>query len=163
MKKLALTLLASLTLYVVNAQIEQSTIFVGTTSNLSLLDVRTGPNSSTTYFNISVQGGYFLVDNLMIGLDLSATSSHGTSVQVGAFTRYYPQGKFFLGAGFSTTSFSTGNNNLNQMGLEGGYVAFITKNISVEPALVYTKGFGDYSNFGNFGLRIGFGLYLNRD
>jgi hypothetical protein len=163
MKKLHLVLLLVVTLTTAKAQIEKKTVYLGATSNLSLLGVTTGPNSSsTTYFNISPQVGYFFADNFLLGADLSFSSNAGINqTTIGVFTRYYIKGKVFLGGGYSSSSFS-GGNSFGLFNLEGGYAAFITPNIAVEPALVFSKGTGDATNYTTFGLQVGFSLYFNR-
>jgi hypothetical protein len=163
MRRLHLVLLLVVAATTVKGQIEKKTVYLGATSNMSLLGITTGPNSSsTTYFNISPQVGYFFADNFLLGADLSYSANAGINqTTVGLFTRYYIKGKVFLGGGYSSSSFS-GGNSVGLFNLEGGYAAFITRNIAVEPALVFTKGTGDASNYTTFGLRVGFSLYINR-
>jgi hypothetical protein len=151
--------------YAASSQVEKGTIFVGTSSNLSLLSTSTGGNSDIS-FDIYGKIGYFFIDNLVGGVDLGyGRLGNSNSFTLGLFSRYYIAGKYFLGAGYSNTNYKSSGNSVD-VGLlifEGGYAAFLTKNIAIEPALVYTRFTGDVAgNSSNFGLRVGFSLYFNR-
>lgn len=137
MRRLHLVLLLVVAATTVKGQIERKTVYLGATSNMSILGVTTGPNSSsTTYFNISPQVGYFFADNFLLGTNLSFSSNNGfNQTTIGLFTRYYIKGKVFIGGGYSSSSF-TGGNSLGLFNLEGGYAAFITHNIAIEPGAI---------------------------
>ena len=164
MKRIIMILCTSFVAIGASAQIEKGTVLVGTSSNLGFNSYSpSGGGSSTSVFNIDLKGGYFFIDNLAGGIKLGYTniSSGGSSnatTTIGAFGRYYIQGKFFLGAGISNVSPSSGDSSI-EVPLEAGYAAFINKNIAVEPALNFTK----YDGGSVFGLNVGFTLYLNRN
>lgn len=145
------------------SQINRGTIIVGASSNASLLGVKSGPSSTETYFNISPRVGYFFSNNWVLGTDVSysKTGSYDATT-LGLFSRYYIVGKYFLGAEYSTSKFSGASNSTNFLNLEGGYAAFLTESIAIEPSIIYATTTGDTPTYSNFGLRIGFSLYFNR-
>ncbi len=160
-KKLLTLSFVFITFYA-SAQINQGTILVGASSSSGIQSVKTG-NSSETLFNLNTRIGYFFSDNLAFGANIGITKFGGfDQTTFGAFGRYYISGKYFLGAGYSSSK-SNGNNSVGLLSFEGGYAAFLTDNISIEPALTYQVGTGDASQNSTFGLAVGFSLYFNRD
>ena len=45
-------------------------------------------------------------------------------------------------------------------GLEVGYAFFVSKTVTIEPAVYYDQSFKDHSNFSTIGLKVGVGIYL---
>jgi len=171
MRKIIVLIFAFGTL-VTSAQIQQGTIMAGASSNLGFRSYKPDGSDNISTFNISVDGGYFVMDNLAFGLNLGlSTSDNGTynvtQTSIGAFGRYYIQGKFFLGAGYSGSKYKSkydggsSESSSNTVSFEGGYAAFITDNIAIEPALNYNIISGDQEG-SSFGLAVGFMLYFNR-
>lgn len=145
------------------AQIEQGTVYVGVTSNLSFMSTNVdGSDDNFSQFNGQFSAGYFFMENVMIGGQLGYYSykfgdTEGNTFSFGAFARYYIQ-NFFLGAGF----FSDKNKDVdavNNLTFEGGYAYFINDFISVEPSVFYSLGMGDYKD-NTFGVKVGFAFYL---
>lgn len=163
MKKNILTTIALAVAVAASAQIQKGTILVGAKSDLSFSSTSyDGIDDKETQFDLSVGAGYFLIDNLALGLNLGYSSYKFGDVDrsvtsFGLFGRYYIQGKIFAGAGFASIK-PEGGDSSTIIPLEVGYAAFITDNIAIEPALNYIIGDGSST----FGLGVGFNLYLNR-
>lgn len=132
--------------------------------------------------NLSPQAGYFLKDNWAVGakLGINVYSPKGvsgvqTNWNLGAFTRYYlgkndvntllKNGRFFgeatVGFGGYNSSYASSTNGA-QLGIGAGYAYFITKNVSLDALLKFdaTVGAGSSSGNGNFGLNVGFQIFL---
>lgn len=152
------------------AQTEQGNIRVGATSNLSFTSTSYEEGDNDNEFGLEGSVGYFVIDNLAVGLNLGFTSTSGSfessSFVAGPAARYYFQG-VFAGAGilFGKQTIDFGDPigkvdaNGNFIALEAGYAAFITDNVSIEPSLGYTIAGGDFDG-NTFGLNIGFGIYF---
>ena len=155
------------------AQIEQGTILVGASSNLSFISQSfDGVDDKWNNFNLDVMGGYFVIENLAVGLNLGFDNttfgdSKSTVTGFGLFGRYYVNGKIFIGAGFNSNKqkdddgLSESEFSFTTIPLEVGYAAFITDNIAIEPSLNYILESGDVEG-SIFGLNVGFALYLGR-
>lgn len=164
MKKLLLTLTAVFLFAALNAQIEQGTIYAGVNSSLGYSSTSIdGADDNVNQFNINLMGGYFFIENLMGGAGLGYNSItqgdfDSSTFNWSLFGRYYINGEFFLGAGYESIK-PDGSDATNSVNLTGGYAAFITDDITVEPALNYRLGMGD-NDTNTFSLNVGFGLYL---
>ena len=162
MKKLIALLFTLFVTLTANAQFEQGKIYAGaslTGFNLSY--------NGTDKLNLGVrgQGGYFVDDNLMLlgeaGVHHSASTSDAFTV--GAGGRYYiTQNGIFLGA---NCKFVHANGGYNDMlpGVEVGYAFFISRTVTLEPAIYYQQSFKSHSDYSTIGLRIGFGIYIDKD
>lgn len=157
-----LTLSFAFATFFASAQINQGTILVGASSSSGVQSIKSG-NYSETLFILNTKIGYFISENLALGANIGITKFGGLDqTTFGAFGRYYISGKYFLGAGYSSTK-SNGSNSVGLLNFEGGYAAFLTNNIAIEPALTYQLGTGDASQNSTIGLAIGFSLYFNRE
>jgi hypothetical protein len=150
MKAASFILLIGLASITSLAQIQSSTVYLGISSN-----------PSKGYFDINPRIAYFFLDNWMGGLSFSYTASIGSSTSIGAFTRYYIGGKFFLGAGYSAIKPSNVFMNSTQASFESGYAFFVSKIIAIEPSLSYSKIIGDSSSSSNeIGFRFGLSFFI---
>ena len=172
--------MAAFTLSATTAQIHKGTWLIGSSSSFGINNYSSKVGSDVTIFNVNLKSGYFVIDNLALGLNLGLTSfsehESQTTVIAGAFIRYYLPKNFFLGAGYNSVSTtSTGPYGSSTSGysipFEVGYAAFITPNIAIEPSIVYVtgddKGGITYSGMSTgansaFGVNLGFTVYLNR-
>jgi opacity protein-like surface antigen len=80
---------------------------------------------------------------------------------IGAQGRYYiEQNGLYLGAGLK---FVRANSDYNDLmpGIEVGYSFFISKTVTIEPAIYYDQSFKNHSDYSSIGLKIGFGIYLD--
>ena len=182
--KTALFFLAAITLVIdASAQIEKGTWMLGASSNLGYNSYTpAGGGKDQSYFNIGTKAGYFVAQNFALGMNLeylnvSASGSSSSITTFGIFTRYYA-GKVFFGAGYNSLSQSSSgfgsSTSYGSIPIEAGFVGFITRNIAIEPAFVYTMatdsekgGMPGYAGLpfpakSGFGLKIGFSLYLGR-
>lgn len=183
MKKLMIFLVTLIGTGSAAAQIEKGSWMLSASSNLGFASYTpTGSSgSSETLFNVGIKAGHFVAPNFALGLNLEYlnTSSSGptsTITTFGVFARYYAS-KVFFGAGYNSISQSYGSSSSSSAGsipIELGIAAFITRNIAVEPALVYTlatdsdagsmPGYAGlpFSAKSAIALRVGFTLYLGR-
>jgi hypothetical protein len=170
MKKVLLTLFAAVVVMSASAQIGKGTILVGGSSNLGVNSIKPKDGDSETLFNLDAKAGYFFIDNLAAGINLSyAKLGDVSSVGIGAFGRYYVNGKIILGAGF--TSFNDKDvdifdgteikSSYNAFGVEAGYAIFVTDNFAIEPTINYNSISGDLE-YSTLGLNVGFTLYIGR-
>lgn len=164
MKKILLTFfVAFVVVFSTSAQIEKGAILVGASSNAGFTSYDEDAGDFSM-FNISLKGGYFIMDNLVLGLNLGLVDIEDASeTTFGVFGRYYFNGKIFGGLGYGSTKVDNGSSDftVSQIPLEVGYAAFIGKAIAVEPSLNYTM-YGSDGDGASFGLNVGFTLYLNR-
>ena len=80
-------------------------------------------------------------------------------VSVGAQGRYYIiQNGLYLGAGVKLAH--TGSYNDVMPGVEVGYAFFLSRTVTIEPAIYYDQSFKNHSDFSTVGLRVGIGVYL---
>lgn len=141
-----------------SAQIQKGTILAGASSNLSFTSVSPDTGDNYSIFDLSLKGGYFVIDNVVVGANLGYQKIDDFSfTSFGIFGRYYYQGKFFGGAGFNINDYENSDSQ-TVIPFEVGYAAFINDFIAVEPSLNFSIG----EDNNTFGFRVGFTLYLNR-
>ena len=114
-------------------------------------------------FGFQAQGGYFVADNALLyaegtyqTLDSSLMSA---SAGVG-FRYYFEDNGIFAGA---KVDYVHGFKSYNDLmpGVELGYSFFLSRTVTIEPALYYNQSFKKHKDYSNFGFRVGFGIYLN--
>ena len=110
---------------------------------------------------LEVKGGAFLIDNVALLLDAGATwQGGGTDVYtLGVGGRYYfNKIGVFLGADVNLNRYNWdgGDKTRFGFGMEGGYAFFLSRTVTIEPA-VYWDINKDRSEFG---LKVGFGFYF---
>ena len=176
MKKLflgAALLLASATGF---AQTEKGKLMVGASSDLNFTSMSYDEADTTTNtFEVSPQVGYFVADNITVGLNASYSNTNPEGddnstnvVGVGPFARVYfledEKVRPYAQAAYLYKSTKTGDAdamNANEIGLTGGAAYFITDSVSIDAALNYGLGMSndmdDYSKI-NFG--VGFNLFF---
>lgn len=140
---------------------EQGKLFAG--ASLTGLDLS---YSGMTELNLGLQAqlGYTFADN-WLGYGLVEYSHSGLkgvsdSFMAGVGGRYYiSQNGLFLGA---NCKYIHSNKSYNDVmpGVEIGYAFFISRTVTIEPAIYYQQSFKDHSDYSKVGLRIGFGIYL---
>lgn len=163
MKKALLTLFAAITVFAASAQIEQGTILVGASSSAGFTSYNEDAGDYSE-FNINLKGGYFVIDNLALGLNLGYQKvDEESATTFGLFGRYYVNGKIFAGLGFNSTKVDFGDFDFSvtTIPVEVGYAAFINDVVAIEPALNYSIYGGDGEG-ASFGLSIGISVYLGR-
>lgn len=176
MKKLLLTVALVTIFSFTYAQTDEGGWLVGASSDLSFTSTSIdGQDGNDSDFSLEAQAGYFIIDNLNVGLLIGFNSSKdggsdfkSSSTVIGPYARYYVGGQFFVGVGYGITSakFEDGDGNTladpsgGTILLEAGYPIWIVDNVAVEPSLAYGIGTGDFDASSSFGLNIGFNLYF---
>ncbi|MBQ8711428.1 MAG: outer membrane beta-barrel protein [Prevotella sp.] len=158
-KKLVLFVAAMMVSLASHAQFEEGKVYAN--AGFSGLDLN---YNSTSKWNLdlSAKVGYLFMQDWMAvaegqwGIHQEASNDFS----LGAGLRYYiEQNGLYLGVGARykhTCGYDDFVPNVNL-----GYAFFLSRTVTVEPELYYdmsTKSFKDYSGFG---LRIGFGIYLD--
>lgn len=160
MKKLATMFAALLMAVSANAQFEKGKVYCGASlSGLSL----SYNGSSELNLGVQGQGGYFFADNWMALAQVSYqhTGKEGVRdyVSAGVQGRYYIiQNGLYLGAGAKLAH--TGSYNDVMPGVEVGYAFFVSRTVTIEPAIYYDQSFKNHSDYSTIGLRVGVGVYL---
>ena len=161
-KKLFILLGALLLTMTANAQFEANKTYV----NGSLSGLNIGYNGKDKlHFGVQAQVGRLVVDNLMILGQVGYQHTGGDNdipdnVMVGAGFRYYIiQNGLYMGAGAKLIH---ANHNYNDLmpELEVGYAFFLSKTVTIEPAVYYDQSFKNHSDYSTIGFKIGVGFYL---
>lgn len=161
MKKLVMLFVALTMTLSGLAQFEQGKKYVG--ASLTGLDLS---YSGVEDLNLGIEAkaGYLFADNLM--LTAQAAYQHNGNddvadyISVGVGGRYYIiQNGLYLGV---NAKLLHANHNYNDImpGIEVGYAFFVSKTVTIEPAIYYDQSFKNHSDYSKIGLRVGFGIYL---
>lgn len=115
-------------------------------------------------FGFGAKAGNFLVDNVALLVELNADwSKPRDTYSVGAGGRYYfDKTGVYLGAGLRLdhTRLKGGHKDTGVgLGVEGGYAFFVSKTVTIEPAVYYNWMFSN-NDLSKFGIKVGFGLYF---
>ena len=167
-----MTLLAAFAITATAAQINNGAWLIGASSNMAANNYTSKTSADVFTFNLNIQGGNFIIDNLVLGLNTGFTSlSQGGSNQaqttLGIFSRYYFPKNFFAGAGVNSYWFSNNSGNSEshaEVRLEAGYAAFISNSCAIEPSISY-RGVTDPNYTGrisSLSFNLGFMIYLHR-
>ena len=121
------------------------------------------PAQAELKLGINAQAGYLFADNLMavgtVAYNHVGSSDVSDYVSVGAQGRYYIiQNGLYLGLGAKYVH--SGGYNDVMPGLEVGYAFFVSKTVTVEPAMYYDQSLKDHSDFSTIGFKVGVGVYL---
>jgi len=162
MKKKLLTMVAALLMAVTaNAQFEAGKIYLG--GSLTGLNLK---YSGLDELNLGLQAhaGYMVADNLMllgqINYEKCGNDEKPDNITVGVGGRYYiEQNGIYLGVNCKYMHAKHGYNDI-MPGVEVGYSFFLSRTVTVEPAIYYDQSFKKHSDFSTIGLKIGLGIYL---
>jgi hypothetical protein len=163
MKKLMLGLCLLCVSTAANAQFEQGKWIIN--PSLTGLNFSYSSHEGTKFgANGEIEAGAFLIDNAALIVGVGADWTKAVNVyhtSVGG--RYYFQTTgIYLGAGVKIKHWKPeSSGSVTDFGTfaEAGYAFFITKTITLEPAVYYDLSFKD-SSYSKFGLKVGFGLYF---
>ena len=145
MKKVLTLIIAVLATISASAQFEQGKTYIG--ASLSGLDLSyNGINEAK--FGINAQAGLFAADNLL------------AYAQAGFNHPGKEQNGIFLGANAKYVH-SKGYNDF-MPGIEVGYAFFLSHTITIEPSIYYQQSIKKHSDYSTIGLRLGFGIYLDK-
>lgn len=161
MKKISMLLLAMFITVASYAQFEQGKWYVG--ASVTGLNIS---YSGAEEFNLGLDAkvGHMLADDWMlsgqIGYQHSGLDGASDMLTLGIGGRYYIiQNGLYLGVNAKLVH---ANHNYNDFmpGVEVGYAFFISKSVTIEPALYYDQSFKDHSDYSKIGFKIGLGVYL---
>ncbi len=160
MKKILLIICLVIPVLTVQAQFEKGTHFVNpglTGFGLSY------SGAEKTHFGLEAQVGTFMLDNVALLVNLKGDwKSGGDTYGLGVGGRYYiSDSGIYLGAGLNLERY-TGTVSATDfnLGIQVGYAYFLSKTVTVEPAVYYNQSFNHHSDFSKFGVKIGFGFYF---
>lgn len=145
----------------VYAQFEQKKWFVN--PSITGLDL-SYDQYSKAHFGLQVNGGAFVIDNLavLLGYDGSYTKD-ASLTSLGTGVRYYmDKVGVYVGAGLKYSHYSVSDVSWNYAlaSLECGYAYFLSRTVTIEPALYYNLSLSDDVKLNRFGVKIGFGIYF---
>lgn len=162
MKKKLIAIIAALFMVVTaNAQFEAEKIYIG--GSLTGIGLKYSGNEELN-LGVNAQLGYFVADNLLLyGQVGYQHQDHYNSLTLGAGGRYYiTQNGIYLGANCKYLHQNGGYNDV-MPGVEVGYAFFLSRTVTVEPAIYYDQSIKDHSEYSTVGLRLGVGVYLFKD
>lgn len=144
-----------------NAQFEEGKVYFG--GSLTGLNLKyTGHDKFG--LGLQAQTGYMFSDNLMLLAQASYEHTGNDAVadhlMVGAGGRYYiEQNGVYLGVNCKLIH---ANHNYNDImpGVEVGYSYFLSRTVTIEPAIYYDQSFKNHSDYSTIGLKLGIGIYL---
>lgn len=158
------------------AQTDQGTWMFGAGSNLGFTSGKENSDQEDAVSNLAldVRAGYFVIDNLAVGLDVGYSSVSvggvsGNDLGVGPYLRYYlMESKLFGELGYKIGSSSYDGDKLGStgaLGIGAGYAAWLNDNVTIEPMVKYSMlstkpEVGDSYNGSAFGVMVNFGIYL---
>lgn len=144
-----------------SAQFEKGKYYIG--GSLTGLDLS---YSGLEELNLGMQAkvGYLVADNWMLtgqaGYNHSGNDDIADSFSLGVGGRYYIiQNGLYLGINAKLVH---ANHNYNDLmpGFEVGYAFFLSRTVTIEPAVYYDQSFKKHSDYSKIGFRIGIGVYL---
>ena len=159
-KKIAVVALGLMVSVGAHAQFESGKQYCGA----SLTGLNLSYNGSEELsLGIQAKAGYFVEDDMMLLAQAEYKHSGLEGVKdywaLGAQGRYYiEQNGIYLGAGVKLIH--TGSYNDVMPGVEVGYAFFVSKQVTIEPAVYYDQSFKNHSDYSTVGVRVGIGIYL---
>ncbi len=167
MKKIFLSLLLLLATTLAHAQFEQNKWYF----NAAVTDLGLSYSGSEKFrMGVQATAGAFLFDNIALILNGEGVyhKQGERSASFGVGGRYYfSQNGIFLGTGVKFRHYEyknvggeeTDSFNDGLWSLEAGYAFFLSRTVTIEPAVYYDLSFKD-QDYSKIGLKIGFGLYF---
>jgi len=159
MKKLFIVALLFLMAVGANAQFEKNKVYLG--ASLTGFNLQYN-GSSEMSVGLQAQAGYMVDDDLMLyGIVDYNNPGEGSpaSLGLGVGGRYYiEQNGIFLGVNAKYYHCKTYDDFMP--GVECGYAFFVSKTVTIEPAIYYQQSFKSHKDFSTIGLRVGVGIYL---
>ena len=159
-KKIAVVALGLMVSVGAHAQFESGKQYCGA----SLTGLNLSYNGSEELsLGIQAKAGYFFEDDMMLLAQAEYKHSGLEGVKdywaLGAQGRYYiEQNGIYLGAGMKLIH--TGSYNDVMPGVEVGYAFFVSKQVTIEPAVYYDQSFKNHSDYSTVGVKVGIGVYL---
>lgn len=163
MKKIFMLIAMTVMVMAANAQFESGKTFVG--ASVTGLDLN---YNGAKKWSIGVEGraGQFVTDNWLLfgqlGYQHQGSPSYN-DFKIGVGGRYYiQQNGLFLGLNANYVHETTNYNDF-MPALEIGYAFFVSRSVTIEPALYYEQSLSDHSNRSTIGLKVGLGIYLPKN
>ena len=159
-KKIAVVALGLMVSVGAHAQFESGKQYCGA----SLTGLNLSYNGSEELnLGIQAKAGSFFEDDMMLLAQAEYKHSGLEGVKdywaLGAQGRYYiEQNGIYLGAGVKLIH--TGSYNDVMPGVEVGYAFFVSKQVTIEPAVYYDQSFKNHSDYSTVGVKVGIGIYL---
>ena len=159
-KKIAVVALGLMVSVGAHAQFESGKQYCGA----SLTGLNLSYNGSEELsLGIQAKAGYFFEDDMMLLAQAEYKHSGLEGVKdywaLGAQGRYYiEQNGIYLGAGVKLIH--TGSYNDVMPGVEVGYAFFVSKQVTIEPAVYYDQSFKNHSDYSTVGVKVGIGIYV---
>lgn len=159
-KKIAVVALGLMVSVGAHAQFESGKQYCGA----SLTGLNLSYNGSEELsLGIQAKAGYFFEDDMVLLAQAEYKHSGLEGVKdywaLGAQGRYYiEQNGIYLGAGMKLIH--TGSYNDVMPGVEVGYAFFVSKQVTIEPAVYYDQSFKNHSDYSTVGVKVGIGIYL---
>lgn len=159
-KKIAVVALGLMVSVGAHAQFESGKQYCGA----SLTGLNLSYNGSEELsLGIQAKAGYFFEDDMMLLAQAEYKHSGLEGVKdywaLGAQGRYYiEQNGIYLGAGMKLIH--TGSYNDVMPGVEVGYAFFVSKQVTIEPAVYYDQSFKNHSDYSTVGVKVGIGIYF---
>lgn len=159
-KKIAVVALGLMVSVGAHAQFESGKQYCGA----SLTGLNLSYNGSEELsLGIQAKAGYFFEDDMMLLAQAeykhSGLEGEKDYWALGAQGRYYiEQNGVYLGAGVKLIH--TGSYNDVMPGVEVGYAFFVSKQVTIEPAVYYDQSFKNHSDYSTVGVKVGIGIYL---
>ena len=149
MKKLVLVVCLLVASLAARAQFEQGKWII----NPSLTGLNFSySNSEKAQFGIGAKAGAFLAEGIPITIWYIKNNEKTNLTKSGVF----------LGAGLDLNRYSMKGGHTGTewgVGIEAGYAYFLSRTVTIEPAIYYKWRFND-SDLSKFGLKVGFGFYF---
>ena len=146
-----------------NAQFEQGKLYLnGSLTGLNL----TYNGASKFSAGLSGQMGYMVSKDWLlygtVGYNHYGAKGVSDTYSVGAGGRYYiEQNGLYLGVNCKLLH-SKGYTDV-MPGFEVGYAYFLSRTVTLEPAVYYDQSFKKHSDYSTVGLKVGIGVYLFND
>ena len=161
MKKLALAICLLLASIAAQAQFEKGTMILN--PSVTGLDFSYSKNDDAK-FGIGAQAGTFLADGFALMVNAGADWSQPVDIYtLGTGARcYFNTTGVYIGGGLDWERRrykGGGHNNDWGLGIEAGYAYFLSRTVTIEPAVYYKWRFDDSDN-SRFGIKVGFGFYF---
>ena len=123
-------------------------------------------DESTTSILLNPTLGYFIADDLAIGLGLTVFDNGDENSDaffgLGPFVRYYVTDPIFIQAGVDLELNDGGG---TSFGAKVGYSWFLNNGVAIEPALYFQSysNDGDLFDYSSFGLSVGIQAFANHE
>ena len=146
-----------------HAQFEQGKLYM----NASLTGLNLSYNGANG-FNMGAQGqmGYMVAKNWLlygnVGYNHYGKGDASDQFHVGVGGRYYiEQNGLYLDTHCNVAHASHYTDVMP--GIEVGYAYFLSRTVTIEPAVYYNQSFKSHSDYSTVGLKVGIGVYLFND